>query len=664
MLDWLLSQFDTFDYFILVLLGIGLVFFHYRMNNTGTNYNAPKSTPVAPTRTERDTSFISKMKAEGRQVLIIYGSQTGTAEELSGRLAKDFHRYKQKATVLDPEEMEVDDLARLPEVDGILVILCMATYGEGDPTDNAQQLYEFIKNTEADLKGVRYAVFGLGNKTYEHYNEVGKVFDTRLEELGAERAYQLGLGDDDANLEEDFMRWREAFLPHVAQVYGWDLDLDAEAQRQYRLELLPADGPTTLFKGEYGRLGAFEKQRPPFDLKNPYLATIQENRELHTEKSDRSCRHISLELEGSRIRYETGDHVAIFPTNDTNLVEVVLERLDVDPEQAFRLINTDEDSSKRNPFPCPTTVRTAVTHYVDICSPLKSHVLKALSEACSDENEKERLKLLGTPSEEGLKEYAQYIARGRRSLVDVLRAFPSCRPSFDYLLELLPRLQARYYSIASSPKYVDAQIHVTAVVTEYDLTDEHDTRHIKGVCTNWLKTRAAKQTVPIFVRKSQMRLPYKPTTPVILIGPGTGFAPFRGFIQERQFHKDQGKEIGPLMLFFGCRDPEKDFIYRDELEKYKADNVVTDLNVAFSRIPNQPKVYVQHLMWEKREEIWAILSKDANVYVCGDARNMAKDVQACLLRIIREVGGLEEEAATKFFKDLERQRRYQADVWS
>ncbi|CAJ0585257.1 unnamed protein product, partial [Mesorhabditis spiculigera] len=653
--------FDAFDQALLAcLLLAALSYFVW------ANFLRRTTTPKAKNRLSapRDSCFITKMKAEGRRILILYGSQTGTAEELSGRLSKDFHRYQQKATVLDPEEIDVDDLSRLPEVEDVLLVLFMATYGEGDPTDNAQALFEFLKNTTANLEGVRYAVFGLGNKTYEHYNAVGKIIDARLEELGAERVHYIGLGDDDSNLEEDFMRWREGFLPHVAQRYGWEIDPTAEAQRQYRLELLPSDGQAVLFKGEYGCVGAFERQRPPFDLKNPFLAEVRENRELHTAKSERSCRHIELLLDGSRIRYEAGDHVAIFPTNDPEHVQLVLDRLEIDPEQAFRLIQTDEDCSKRSPFPCPTTVRVAFTHYVDICSPLKSHVLKALSEACIDAVEKERLKLLGTPTEEGMKAYAHYIQRGRRSLVDVIRAFPSCRPDFDYLFELLPRLQARYYSIASSPKCMETQIHVTAVITEYELSDEHDTRNIKGVCTNWLNTRRSGDKVPIFVRRSQMRLPYKSATPVILIGPGTGFAPFRGFIQERQFQKAQGKEVGKLMLFFGCRDPEKDFIYQDEILEYTANNVVTDLHVAFSRIPNQPKVYVQHLMWEQREAIWAILSKDANVYVCGDARNMAKDVQACLIRIIKEVGGLREEDATKFFKDLERQRRYQADVWS
>uniref|UniRef100_A0A158PCB9 NADPH--hemoprotein reductase n=1 Tax=Angiostrongylus cantonensis TaxID=6313 RepID=A0A158PCB9_ANGCA len=592
---------------------------------------------------QRDTSFIARMKNENRQVLIIYGSQTGTAEELSGRLAKDFSRYAKKVC----------------QITNCLVIFCMATYGEGDPTDNAQQLYEYITTTDTNFKGVKYAVFGLGNKTYEHFNAVGKLIDKRLEELGAERVFSLGLGDDDANLEEDFMRWREAFLPTVAHQFGWELNADAETLRQYRLELLDSNANVTLFKGEYGRLGAFERLRPPFDQKNPFPATVAINRELHTAHSERSCRHIEFAVEGSRIRYEAGDHLAVFPTNDPELVQTMISLLGFDPEQAFRLINTDEESSKRNPFPCPCTYRTALTHYVDICAPLKSHVLKAISEYCSDNQEKAYLQLLSTASESGLKEYSQYIVKERRSIIDVLRAHPTCKPPIEYLLELLPRLQARYYSIASSPKHQENRIAICCIVTRYTIGD----RLVKGVCTNYLLGKEINDRTPVFVRKSQMRLPHRTTTPVIMIGPGTGFAPFRAFIQERKLQKDQGKEVGAMMLYYGCRHPDHDYIYREEIEQMVEDGVITDLYCAFSRA-QEHKIYVQNRLWESREKVWSAVEAGAHIYVCGDARNMARDVQNTLQRIFRETGGKSEEEASKLLKDLERQRRYQADVWS
>jgi len=659
-MDYLLGSFDTLDIIVVSVIGaVGIFFFFKYRSDSPSNL---KSTPimqvnhVASERT--DNSLISRMKTEDRNVLVLFGSQTGTAEELAGRLAKDLVRYGKKALVMDPEEMELDDFERLTELKDPLLILCVATYGEGDPTDNAQSLYEHVKNSEIDFAGLRYAVFGLGNKTYEHFNAVGKFFDSRLEELGAERVFELGLGDDDANLEEDFMRWREAFLPALAQSFGWEMVADGGLDRQYKLQIME-EVTTPIFNGEFGRIGAYERQRPPFDQKNPFLSEIVAHRELHGSSSERNCMHIEFSIKDSRIRYEAGDHLAVFPTNDEELVTKLGKLLDQDLNVVFKLINVDEESSKRHPFPCPCSYKTALTHYVDICAPVKSHVLKALAEYTTDEEQKARLTLLSTANEEGLKEYSQFVGKERRSIVDILSHFNTCKPPIDHLLELLPRLQARYYSISSSPKLNADIVSITAVTTRYTIGD----RLIKGVCTNYLSHQSSGSKAPIFVRKSTMRLPHRPNTPVIMIGPGTGFAPFRGFLQERAWQKEQGKEVGDMILFFGCRHPEHDYIYQDEIEKYAQDNVITDLFVAFSRYQSN-KVYVQHLMWEQKERVWELLQNNANIYVCGDARNMARDVQNTFLRIFREVGGMDADGAQKHFKDLERQRRYQADVWS
>ncbi|VDN57921.1 unnamed protein product [Dracunculus medinensis] len=574
--------------------------------------------------------MISTRKTLGSTTLILYGSQTGTAEELAGRLSKDIMRYGKKAILLDPEEMNVEEFSHIAEIPNAFIILCMATYGEGNPTDNAQELHEYISNNEMDLSGVRYAIFGLGNKTYEHYNEMGKFFDRKLEEFGATRIYELGLGDDDGNLEEDFMRWREGFWPAVIQSFGWELSNEIGSERQYRCEFV-TEPSTVLFTGEYGFIGAFTKQRPPFDSKNPFLATIAVNRELHKEKSERSCRHIEFDTSAARIRYEAGDHLGVFPENNKLLVEELCNLLNANMNEALLLINLDEESSKRNPFPCPCTIRTAFTHYVDICAPVKSHVLKAISEYTTDEEQKQKLVLMSTPNEEGLKAYSNFIQKERRSIIDVLRYFNKCKPPVDHLLELLPRLQ-------------------------YMIGD----RLIKGVCTNYLLTKMESEKIPIFVRKSTVRLPHKLSTPVIMIGPGTGLAPFRGFLQERSWQKQQGKEIGPISLYFGCRYPDHDFIYEEELKQFVTSGILSELHLAFSRI-GEKKVYVQHKLWENREAVWHSVENSAHIYVCGDARNMARDVQATFIKIFMQVGQKSESEAHKLFKELERQRRYQAD---
>lgn len=661
-IDWLRTQLDTVDLIVLSVVLISTVYYLWknRLGKAAKTRFTPTLVPnYTPTRCvpDRHASFITRMKSEGRKVLVIYGSQTGTAEELAGRLAKDVQNYGQKALLLDPEEMDVEDFGRIPEIADVLVILCMATYGEGDPTDNAQEFYQHIADTDIDLRGIKFAVFGLGNKTYEHFNEMGKYFDRRMEELGASRIYDLGLGDDDGNLEEDFMRWRESFWPVVTNIYGWEV-AETGSVRQYRFEIV-TEPSVKLFAGEYGRLGSFEKQRPPFDQKNPFVAVVGINRELHGKKSERSCRHIEFITNGARIRYEAGDHLGVFPTNDPDLVEELGRLVDAKMDLPFRLINLDEESLKKNPFPCPCTVRTALTHYVDICAPVKSHVLRALAAFTTAENEKERLLSLSTANEQGLREYGNFIQKERRSIIDILQTFSTCKPPVDCLLELLPRLQARYYSISSSPKYNGDSIAITVVITRYMIGN----RLIKGVCTNYLLPKIEGSRVPIFVRKSTMRLPHRPATAVIMIGPGTGFAPFRGFLQERAWQKAQGKEIGPMALYFGCRHPEHDYIYEEELKKFVQDGVLSELHIAFSRI-SANKIYVQDKIWANREAVWKAVKDGAHIYVCGDARNMARDVQNTFVRIFIEVGGKTETEAQAFQKELERQRRYQADVWS
>ncbi|GMR42548.1 hypothetical protein PMAYCL1PPCAC_12743, partial [Pristionchus mayeri] len=665
MTDWFSSLFDTSDlYTVIIVLVVGIAGYWYMNQPDPRTSRKHELRPLngggssqARTPAYTDEGFAARLKNEHRDILIIYGSQTGTAEELSGRLSKNFTRYGRKSLVLDPEEVEEDEWNKLAELDSVLLVLCMATYGEGDPTDNAQKLIEWIKTSDVDLSKLKYAVFGLGNKTYEHYNEIGKICDRRLEELGAKRVIELGLGDDDANLEEDFCKWRDVFLPTAASSFGWELDPEAESARQYRLQLVETT-PDRLYSGEFGRLNSHVKPRPPFDQKTPFFATIKVNRELHTEKSDRSCRHMEFDLGTSMIRYEAGDHLGVYPTNETSLVDKMCSLLDFNPTQAFKLINLDEESNKKHPFPCPTTFRVALAHYVDISAPVKAHVLKAIAEFASDEEQKKKLVLMSNSEGEGHTLFNEYVTRERRSIVDILSEFSSCKPSIDLVLELLPRLQVRYYSISSSPKAVDKSVHITAVVTQYKIGE----RQINGVCTTFLRNKEVGDTVPIFVRKSTMRMSYNDSQTVVMIGPGTGIAPFRGFIQERKVLMERGTVGGGnFVLFFGCRHPEIDFIYKDELEQYKKDGVLSHLFTAFSR-EGPKKVYVQDKLVENEDLVYAAY-ESGYVLVCGDAKNMARDVQQCLIKMISKKESVSEEEAQAKFKVFEKSRRYLADVW-
>ncbi|KAG6442564.1 hypothetical protein O3G_MSEX002457 [Manduca sexta] len=613
-----------------------------------------------------ENSFINKLKSSGRSLVVFYGSQTGTAEEFAGRLAKEGMRYKMKGMVADPEECDMEELMKLQEIPNSLAVFCMATYGEGDPTDNSMEFYEWIKNGDPDLTGLNYAVFGLGNKTYEHYNAVAIYLDKRLEELGATRVFELGLGDDDANIEDDFITWKDKFWPAVCEKYNIESTGEEELIRQFRLVVHAPDEipPNNVFTGEIARLHSLQVQRPPYDAKNPFLAQIKVNRELH-HGGDRSCLHVELDISDSKMRYEAGDHVAIYPINDSNLVERLGNLTGSNLDEIFSLINTDQESTKKNPFPCPTSYRTALSHYIEITALPRTHILRELAEYCADEKDKQQLLLMATNSQEGKALYQSFVVDACRNIVHILEDLPSCKPPMDHICELLPRLQPRYYSISSSPKLHPETVHITAVVVQYKTPTG---RVNKGVATTWLAQHKPEEgkplpRVPVYIRKSQFRLPMQPQTPIIMVGPGTGLAPFRGFLQERAFVRANGKEVGDNILYFGCRHRDQDYIYKEELEEFEKNGDV-QLKLAFSR-DQAHKIYVTHLLEKDLDQLWDIIgNRNGHFYICGDAKNMAVDVRNIVLKAIQEKGGRTESEAVQFLKKLESMKKYSADVWS
>lgn len=656
------------DIILLAVLIGGAAWYFLKSKKKDTQTSQFKSYSIQPTTvntmTMAENSFIKKLKSSGRRLVVFYGSQTGTAEGFAGRLAKEGLRYQMKGMVADPEECDMEELLSLKDIDKSLAVFCLATYGEGDPTDNCMEFYDWIQNNDVDFSGLNYAVFGLGNKTYEHYNKVGIYVDKRLEELGANRVFELGLGDDDANIEDDFITWKDKFWPAVCDHFGIESSGEEVLMRQYRLLEQPETPTERLYTGEVARLHSLQTQRPPFDAKNPFLAPIKVNRELH-KAGGRSCMHIEFDIEGSKMRYEAGDHLAMYPVNDQDLVLRLGKLCNADLDTVFSLINTDTDSSKKHPFPCPTTYRTALTHYLEITALPRTHILKELAEYCSEEKDKEFLRFMCSTNPEGKAKYQEWVQDSCRNIVHVLEDLPSCRPPIDHICELLPRLQPRYYSISSSSKLYPTTVHVTAVLVKYE-TKTGRVNH--GVATTFLSQKHPLDgeplpRVPIFIRKSQFRLPAKTETPVIMVGPGTGLAPFRGFIQERDFNKKDGKEVGQTILYFGCRKRSEDYIYEEELEDYVQRGVMK-LRTAFSR-DQAHKVYVTHLLEEDMDLLWNVIGENkGHFYICGDAKNMATDVRNILLKVLQTKGSMSESEAIQYIKKMEAQKRYSADVWS
>jgi len=611
------------------------------------------------------SDFVAKMTTSHKTMVVFFGSQTGTAEEYAGRLVKDARAYGIKAMVADLEDYDMERLESLAEeVPDAIAVFCLATYGEGDPTDNAADFWSLLKERDEldddsfSLNGMNFAVFGLGNKTYEFYNSVGRYVDQMLDKFGGERLADLGEGDDDADLEADYITWSEQFWAATCDKLNIDPEsLDLSSQRQYELLDATDVSPNRVFVGEPELLGSYKRQKKHFTPKNPFLATVAVKRELYTGDR-RSCLHIELDTTGSDIRYTAGDHVAIYPVNNLELVEALGSRLGINLDEVFNMRATDDDAKKQSPFPCPTTYRTALSHYVDITSLPKAYLFREFAAHAEDEGERAQLNLMA--SKEGKKEYGKFVIRDHRTILQVLEGFPSTTPPIDLLLELLPRLQPRYYSISSSSKLHPHSIHITAAVVEFETPLGVA---MGGVCTTWLDgMEEGVSKVPIFMRSSSFRLPSKSTTPVVMIGPGTGVAPFRGFTQEREFQRSKGRPIGDTVLFFGAQKRAENFLYEEELTEW-AEGPGNVLHTAFSR-DQKAKVYVQHLLTQNAEDVYDMLKKKGgHLYVCGDAKYMAHDVNHTLVRIGMDVGGLTETASVAWLKDLRLRKRYCEDVW-
>lgn len=613
------------------------------------------------------------MKAKDRNMVVFYGSQTGTAEEFANRIAKEAARYGMRALPVDPEEINFDNLTRISDIDKSLLVFCLATYGEGDPTDNARQLYDWLKQGESDLNGLNYAVFGLGNKTYEHYNAVAAYVDARLAELNGNRVCELGLGDDDGMIEDDFMTWKEKFWTEVSDKFNLALTTETNF-RQYELvvhenrqDFYDEEGkPKNLFTGEPYKIGSYENKNPPYTLKNPTKVPIINYRELY--KGDRSCLHVEFDIKNEMVGYVTGDHLVVFPEIDSELVDMLGKLLDIDLEEIITMKCIDTYAAKNNIIPCPCTYRTAFTYYTDISAIPRVQPLREMLSYATSEEDKKFLERICSP--DGREEFNKWVVKSARNIVHVINDLKSFRPPADLLIELLPRLQPRYYSISSSNLVNPDSVSITAVVVEYTSLAGYSN---KGVATNYLRNNtllSQDQTkrVPICFAQSQFRL--APVIdgkldPIIMIGPGTGFAPFRGFLQEIQ-HLKKTKEVetSDVILYYGCRHKDQDYLYPDELEQYKQDGTLTDLRVAFSR--DQPeKVYVTHLLEQNRDETWDIIgNRNGYVYVCGEARSMAKNVLQIFKNIIMEKLNTDDKGADAYLKKMEKDKRYKTDVWS
>ncbi|TGZ75063.1 hypothetical protein CRM22_000595 [Opisthorchis felineus] len=664
-----LSLVDLVCCFLAVLL-----FFYVRFKRGALVISARRSPEATRLRTSNIKTFMEGVIQHNTRLFLFYGSQTGTAEHLAIGLHSFFFYQGLCPLLLNIAACDMAELNKLARAPNLLAIFILATHGHGEPTDDAREFVEHLRQRTTKLTELHFAVFGLGNSAYEQFNACAILVDRLLRRLGGIRLIEVGLGDELNNMEGTFLTWQASLLEAITQnclVPDGKLQTFTNPMRRVYKPAPLQSKYTKLFTGEPYSLGSYERQTKPFGAKNPFLARVQVNRELHTGGT-RSCRHIELDISGGDFHYKPGDHVAILPRNPDTLVLRFSELLDIDLNQVVNLECVDERNPRTHPFPCPCTYRTALTHYVDLSGPPRLQLLTILSAHATDAEHARQLRYLGSNTPESNEYYSHWVLEERRNVVDVIVEFPSVRISVDYLLELLPRIKPRFYSISSSPLRDSNRLHLTvAIVAEQ--TPNGST--FKGLTTQWLealvpgksadRSKGSPILLPIYFETSSFHLPRSHNISVIMVAAGTGLAPFRSFIRERlEQTRINSFKSARMLLFFGCRHEAEDFLYAEELLAARNADLL-ELHLAFSRdSPNEAKVYVQHRMLEAAGEIWHLLDEcNAHFYVCGSAKTMSRDVRKCLLTVIETEGRRSPNQAEVYVKRLHADGRYHVDVW-
>ncbi|MBI2948346.1 MAG: sulfite reductase subunit alpha [Verrucomicrobia bacterium] len=569
---------------------------------------------------EQDAGARPQLLKVAEPLLVMYGSQTGTAEQLTKRLAAEAEKRGFKPRVMELNAFASVDLSKEQRL-----IIVTSTWGDGDPPDNATAFWGHLNSEQAPrFDHLSYAVLALGDRNYANFCGAGKKIDERLDQLGAKRVHPRA--DCDVDYEAAAKEWMEGLWIALNNV-GQDSSLPEDTNIGEASDV----ENKMLFDSRAGRMPALLYGR-----NNPLPAKLITNRKLNAPGSAKDTRHFEISLQGSALTYEAGDALGVMPANCPALVSDILEALECDGEEAVR-----------DPQGLETSLRCALLRSYVITQPSLDFV-KAVSERSGNAD----LKDLLAPAR---KAHLDAFLTGRE-VVDLLLRYPAARFSPAEFVGFLRKLQPRLYSISSSPKAHVGDVHLTVAVVRY----ESHGRERKGVCSTFLAERVYPDTpVPVFVQSSNhFRLPSDGARPIIMIGPGTGIAPFRAFLEERRVGGAQGKN----WLFFGDQRRDLDFLYREELESMRAEGPLTRLDTAFSR-DQAAKTYVQHRLLENAEEVWCWLEEGAHVYVCGDAKRMAKDVDAALHEVVAQAGNKTAEEAAEYVAKLKTDRRYQRDVY-
>lgn len=539
-----------------------------------------------------------------RHITVVYGSETGNAQSLAEIFADRLveHNYTVKLTAMDEIKQK-----EFKKVEDLFVIT--ATHGEGDPPDNALTFHEFIHSRKAPkLENVRFSVLALGDESYEYFCQTGKDFDAKLLELGAER---------------------------LADRQDCDLDFDdlAEKWMNKNIEILnQSTGHGSTVTSTETVQSAKEKR---YSKSNPYQAEVLENINLNGRGSNKEVRHVELLLDNYGESFEPGDCVVVLPQNEPEIVTLLIETLGWDKDIEIP-INDDGDT---------LPLEKALTEHFEITKLTKPLLQKAAELFGNTE-------LL---SQIDNAEWIQQYVDGR-DVIDLLTEFPTSELKPETFYKLLRKLPAREYSIASSYEATPDEVHITVGAVRYEAHE----RTRKGVCSVQLAERIQPgDTLPIYLKKNpNFKFPFDEETPVIMIGPGTGVAPFRSYMQERE---ELGLS-GNTWLFFGEQYFTTDFLYQTEWQAWLKDETLAKLDLAFSR-DTEEKIYVQHRIAQQSELFYQWLQDGAAIYVCGDEKHMAKDVHDTIRSVIEQEGDMSEADAEAYLTQMKQEKRYQRDVY-
>lgn len=602
----------------------------------GSGPQAEAETPDVPEAARR--------AKHGGKLTVLFGSNLGTSEGFARTLAQlgETNGFETSLATLDAF------MGNLPTEGAVIIV--SSSYNGAAP-NNAGKFLEWIEGAGSKTaQGVSYMVFGCGSRDWAAtYQSVPRRIDEAMQAAGAKRLSERGEADAREDLEGQFHDWESGIWPKIGDALGLDIDFSdmVESTPLYTVEI--AESVTA---------------NPVASKAGTLPMEIVANKELQTHdektKSTRSTRHIEVKLPDG-VTYKPGDHLCVVPVNHPELVQRALARFGFDEDAHIRV---HSQSEMRSPFPSGSTfsIRRLAEVFGELQAVASRKDVETLVRHIECPHSKPKLEALAAPPKDGGDLYRTEVFLKRKSVLDLLEEFPACELPFAVYMEMIPWLSPRYYSISSSPNADPSICSITVGLVEGPARSGRGT--YKGVCSHYLNHLEGGDIIQAVIKEpsTPFRLPDDPSVPVIMIGPGTGVAPFRGFIQERRAQKKSGAKLGEAMLFFGCRHPKQDFLYEKELKKAEKDRII-DLHPAFSRLTSD-RVYVQDLLRQQEPMVWKLIEDGAVIYVCGDGAAMEPDVKRALTNLYASEKDVSFGEAQAWMEDMARDGRYLLDVWA